>query len=144
MFSSNQVLKISGRLGNGDLAKALELALHYSDDFECFTRKENPAKCVFQITKDDRYCIGWNIDEKDENWTEYPFDFDINIISQIIEQYLNKCRTNKNELLDWDGAYEKGFLMKAIPETMSDEYENIKAPFHGIVTFSPYTCLYSK
>ena len=58
MFSSNQVLEISGSLDQ--LETAIDFAMAYSGQKECFTRRDRPAKCVYQITEDGRYCIGWN------------------------------------------------------------------------------------
>lgn len=141
MFSSNQILKISGSLTNNDLLYALEFALNTSGNLECFTRCSNPSKCVFQITEDGRYCLGWGYKEIPKGWKEYPFDFDVKIISQIIVNYLNKSEIEEGI---YDGSYEKGFLMQNIVETMGDEWNGIKKPFYGIVEFSPFTCFYSK
>ena len=48
MFSSNQVLEVSGDLGHrNDLYNALEFALRVSGEIDCFTRAENPSKCVY-------------------------------------------------------------------------------------------------
>ena len=143
MFSSNQVLEISGCLNhNNELYDALEFALKSSGKLKCFTRTNNPSKCVYQITKDGRYCIGWSFDGIAEGWTEYQFDFDLNIISLIIAKYLENQEISNDDL--GDGSYHKGFIMRAIPEWLGSEYKGIKNPFYGIIEFSPYTCFYSK
>lgn len=143
MFSSNQVLEVSGCLGHsGELYNALEFAFKASDKLICFTRADKPSKCVYQITEDGRYCIGWNCHNIIENgWNEFPFDFDLSIISQIVIKHLEKQKVNYGV---WDGSYYKGFIMKVIDENMSSEYDGIKNPFYGIVEFRPYTCFYSK
>ena len=142
MFTSNQKLEVSGSLHHKDeLYNALEFALKLSDNFECFTRTDKPSKCVFQITDDGRYCVGWSFDGTAKGWSEYPFDFDLSIISKIIEQHLMKQTIIYDE---WDGSYKKGFLMKVIEESLSDDDNGIKSPFYGIVEFSPFTCFYSK
>lgn len=143
MFSSNQILKVSGCLDHsGELYNALEFALKTDGRMNSFIRKERPAKCVYQITEDGRYCIGWNCHDKVENgWNEFQFDFDLNIISQIIAKHLSKQEIEGDM---WDGGYDKGFIMEAIPESMGSEYNGIKEPFYGIVQFRPYTCFYSK
>ena len=151
-FSSNQVLSVSGRLGS-DLEDAFKFALEYSGHSEHFVRRENPSDCVYQITKDGRYCVGWHIDINEpywvhsrgipEGWSKYPFDFDVHIIASIINNHLDKQDIDKEGLLDL--AYEKGFIMSVIPENPgSMEADGIKHPFYGIVVFKPYICYYSK
>ena len=140
MFSSDQVLQYSGPLDNVEyLRNALEFALKASGDLEVFTRNDNPGKCTYQILDDGRYCIGWH--EISDIWKEYPFDFDLDIISRIIVQHLEKQEV---EYGIGDGSYEKGFLMSAISRSFSNENDGIKRPFYGIVEFRPYTCFYSK
>lgn len=142
MFSSNQILEISGDLGDkNDLYNALEFALKLSGNISSFTRKEKPSKCVYQITEDGRYCIGWAYEGIKDGWIEFQFDFDLSIISQIISKHLSKQDIERDI---WDGGYNKGFIMKAIPESLGSEYDGIKSPFYGIVEFKPYTCFYSK
>lgn len=122
MFSSNQVLEISGSFGQ--LQTALEFALKISGD----------SKCAYQITDDGRYRIGKVYDKPKEGWSEYQFDFDTRIVSQIIIQFLSKQDIRCED--ERDGGYNKGFIMKAISEYVDNGY--------GIVEFSPYTCFYSK
>ena len=147
MFSSNQVFQISGALDHQDeLKNALEFALKMSGEIDCFTRQKNPATCVYQITKDSRYCIGWAFTDNGtkplpNGWSEFPFEFDIDIISRIIAKHLEKQEIVRDI---WDGGYSKGFLMKVIEESLASESDGIKNPFHGIVQFEHYTCFYSK
>lgn len=142
MFSTNQILEISGCIENIDeLQNALTFALRASRDMELFTRTNNPIKCVYQITEDGRYCIGKAYNNIEEGWKEFSFDFDIEIISKIIEKHLGKQRIKE---MYGDGGYGKGFIMKAIPESFMNEADGIKNPHYGIVVFAPYTCYYSK
>lgn len=143
MFSSNQVLEISGSIDHIDeLFSALEFALKFSDNLSSFNNvTKADIKCVYQITSDGRYCIGKAYSKPKDGWVEYPFDFDLSIISQIIKKHLEKQKISG---CGFDGGCSKGFIMKAIPETMSDNYNGIKNPFYGIVEISPYTCFYSK
>lgn len=141
MFSSNQILEVSGCLNHSnELYNALEFALKASEKLNSFTRNNKPSKCVYQITEDGRYCIGWAFDGVEKGWSEFPFDFDLNIISQIIAKHLKKQEVKGDT---WDGSYEKGFLMKVIKECTSNEYNGIKEPFYGIVEISSYICFYS-
>ena len=142
MFSSNQILEVSGSLHHAEeLYTALEFALKMSGNINSFKRKDKPSKCVYQITEDGRYCIGWAYEKIGEGWNEFPFEFDLSIISQIIVKHLQKQETKKDI---WDGSYEKGFLMKYVEDDFSDERNGIKKPFYAIVEFCPYTCFYSK
>ena len=145
IFSSNQVLQISGDFDQ--LKNALDFALKYSGENKNMLPEEIKRGCrlTYQITKNNKYCIGWAFlnrpNEKLPNgWSEYPFKFDVEIVSKIIIQYLNDFPIEKDI---WDGGYKKGFLMKVIPETFSDA-DDIKNAFYGIVSFEPFTCFYSK
>ena len=133
MFSSNQILEISGCLNDDkQLESALEFAIKYSDIQD--------KLLVYQITDDGRYCVGWRFAEyePERGWKEYSFTPDIQIIKLIIKQYLEKQEIKHN---DANGTYEKGFLMKNIDENLS---EGIVNPFYGIVSFEPYTCFYHR
>ena len=144
MFSSNQVLEVSGCLSHSDeLEDALKFALKYSGQDKHMSQEEIDRGCkfVYQITEDGRYCIGWGFEDVPKGWTEYPFKFDVAIVSQIIRKHLEDSPI-KREI--WSGAYEKGFIMKCIDECLSCENDGIKSPFYGIVYFKPYTCFYSK
>lgn len=142
MFSSNQVLEISGPVGDGKyLSNALEFALKTSGDFECFTRADKPTKCVYQIAADGTFCIGSVYKNTKEGWNEFPFDFDLELISKIVEKHLSKQEIRHSE---WDGSYTKGFVMKIIETSFDNEKDGIKNPFCGIVKFEPFACFYAK
>lgn len=138
IFSSNQVLEVSGCLSQTiELKDALEFALKASGNLSCFTRTDRPAKCVYQITENGGYCVGWAFDGVKEGWNEYPFDFDLYIISQIIAKHLEK---QELEHSGGDGSYDKGFIMSASIEND----DTVKNPFYCIVEFRPFTCYYAK
>lgn len=144
MFSSNQILEVSGSLSNhGELENALEFALKYSGYSKNMRKEEIDRGCklLYQITEDGKYCIGWGFESIPKHWTEYPFKFDIDIVSRIIRQHLESFPIEKDV---WDGAYAKGFIMKCVDEYTSTEKTGIKNPFYGIVYFEPYTCFYAK
>ena len=144
MFSSNQILEVSGSLSDqNELESALEFALKYSGNAKKMEKSEidRGRKLLYQITEDGKYCIGWGVEDVPDGWTEYPFRFDIDIVSKIIRQHLADSPVEKDIL---DGSYDKGFVMKCIEEWMGSEHDGIKNPFYGIVYFKPYTCFYSK
>lgn len=144
MFSSNQIFQISGDLGiKGDLQSSLEFALKKAGDYEHFTRRDNPSKCVYQIGADGAYYLGWNLYKETEKtgWTEFPFDFDVVIIASIIEQHLKKQTSiNINDSdLRGDGSTHKGFLLTDVPYNSP-----IENSFYGIIKIVPFECYYAK
>ena len=143
MFSSNQVLQISGSIDHVDeLYAALKFGLEYSGDLPLFTRKDDPVKCVWQITEDGKFCIGCDYEVYHcPNWESFSFDFDLDIIARIIIKHLEKYPI-KDDI--WDGSYEKGFLMSVIPTSFADEYKGIKHPSNGVLMFEPFTAFYAK
>ena len=137
MFSSNQILDISGSLDQ--ITSALNFAMAYSGELNHFSDAEQKRGCkiVFQITEDGKYCIGWGFEEVPSGWTEYQFKPDSKIISAIIEQRLKEAPTQEDGL---DGSYERGFRMRNIDHNTS----GVENSFYGIVYFEPYTCFYAK
>ena len=144
MFSSNQKFKISGDFSQ--LESALRFALEYSGHAKNMTIKERERGCklLYQISKKGAYCIGWGFQNTPDGWSEYPFDFEVGIVSGIIVQHLSKMKATDSGYEWADGGFNKGFIMKTIRETFSDEHNGIKSPFYGIVSFEPFTNFYSK
>ena len=144
MFSTNQILEVSGNLSekSSELENALRFAIVQSGHDFILREPEDDRdrKLLYQITEDGKYCIGWGIGKPKKGWLEYPFDFDIEIVGKIIRQHLVKFPM---EVGSNDGIFENGFIMKCIKGGLSDEYEGIKSPFYGIVYFKPYTCFYA-
>jgi len=144
MFSSNQILEVSGSLSHElELENALNFALKCSGNSKNMEQKEIDRGCklLYQITEDGKYCIGWGFAEVPNGWNEYPFKFDIDIVGKIIRQHLENFPLVRG---GGDGTYTKGFLMKRVEESMLHEKNGIKNPFYGIVYFVPYSCFYSK
>lgn len=133
MFSSNQKLEISGEYDQ--LKSALEFALKLDGtDFD---------DLCYQTTEDGKFCIGWmSGNGLALGWKRFQFDFDLEIVSRIITQFLSKQK--QKDMQGFDGSTIKGFVMRAIPETFSDTLDGIKNPFYGIVSFKAFTCFYSK
>lgn len=144
MFSSNQILEVSGSLSHPHaLESALEFALKYSGNSKNMQQQEinRGCKLLYQITEDGKYCIGWGLKDVPDGWNEYPFRFDIDIVSRIIQQHLENFDIVNG---GWDGSYQKGFIMKCIDTSYDSEKNGIKNPLYGIIYFKPYTCFYSK
>ena len=80
MFSSNQIIKVSGELDKEDVLNALTFAIKcYGESI--FTRKEKPVPLAYQECEDGTYCIGV---AHDKGWTEFPFSYDLDIVASII------------------------------------------------------------
>jgi len=138
MFSTNQILEVSGDLyHSGQLESALEFALKYSGHDKNMLQSEIDRGCklLYQITEDGKYCIGWGFKNVPSGWLEYPFKFDIAIVSSIIRQHLENFPAEHGI---WDGSYDKGFIMTA------RDRDGVKSSFYCIVSFKPYTCFYAK
>lgn len=133
MFSSNQKLEISGTYNQ--LKSALKFALKLEGtDFD---------DLCYQTTEDGKFCIGrLSGNGLASGWKRFQFDFDTEIVSKIIIQFLSKQK--QKDMIGFDGSTEKGFVMRAIPETFSDYENGIQNPFYGIVSFKAFTCFYSK
>lgn len=144
IFSSNQVFAISGDLyyRNG-IEDALKFALKYSDIDKSMMQQKTDREIIFlyQITEDGKFCIGWNYEYVPEGWKKFPFKFNVKAVSKLIREHLEDYPVKEDV---WDGSYRKGFLMKTVEETLSDEFRRIKMPFYTIVYFEPFTCFYSK
>ena len=98
MFSSNQVLEVSGNLSHIDeLETVLDFALKYSGYAEYMKKEkiDRGCKLLYQITKDGKYCIGWGNENVPKGWNEYPFRFEIDIVSRIIRQHLESFSISK-------------------------------------------------
>ena len=97
MFSSNQVLTYSGTFN--ELQLALEFALKASGNDKHMNEAERKRGCklVYQISKTGKYCIGWAFETVTTGWKEYDFDFDVEIVSKIIAQYLKKQEPINNK-----------------------------------------------
>lgn len=124
MFSSNQVLEISGSMNQ--LQFALQFALDYSGHAKNMEPSEIKRGCklVYQISKDGKYCIGWDCGEVSKGWQEYPFDFEVDIVARIIAQYLRKMETPDNgyEWADGDVALNE---FENVLEYFDIEPENV-------------------
>ena len=133
MFSSNQKLEISGEYDQ--LKSALEFAIKLDGT--------DLDQLCYQITEDGKFCIGWfSGNVLALGWRRFQFDFDTDIVSKIIIQFLSKQK--QKDIPAFDGDKVKGFVMRVIPETFSDFENGIKNPFNGIISFETFTCFYSK
>lgn len=147
MFTSNQELKISGEFHN--ISTALNFALKLSEQDKHLTKSERERGCkiLFQLT-DDKYCIGWGFKDVPNGWTEYQFDFDVEIVSKIIEQYLKKLvpvNAEDEDVMSGDGGTRDGFIMKC--PWMEGEYDNendIRNRNYCIVYFQKFVNYYAK
>ena len=73
MFSSNQIFKISGEMNQ--LSRALQFALEYSEELLTPERKARGCKLVYQISSENKFCIGWGYETIPDGWQDFPFEF---------------------------------------------------------------------
>ena len=136
MFSSNQVLSVSGELDIKYIKHCLSFALQLAG----YDYDNSTSIFTWQITKDGRYCIGWASGSIPNGWNTYNFEFDIDKISEIILNHMKKTDSYKAN----NCAACSGFVMDVIPETLAEQENGIIKPFYGLVSFVPYLCIYSK
>lgn len=144
MFSSNQVLKISGNMNQ--LEEAIDFVMKYSGEAECFTRSNKPAKCVYQTTDDGRYCIGWALGDEEilDGWHEYSFDYDPKIIAAIVKQWIEKSPKPIDENSGYDGSSHIGFMLQENYSSRWSEHKHIKNVHRCIIVIEPFWCFYAK
>ena len=143
MFSSNQKFEISGEFEQ--LAPTLEHALKAGDNWDCLHRKEKTAHFYYQIGEDGTFFIHIGFPEfmePEDGWKEYPFRFDLKIVSMIIQQHLENLDI-PNDWADVDGSYKKGFLLRAgAGRTSSTDWEEWDE--YCDLSLRPFWCLYAK
>ena len=149
MFSSNQKFEVSGD-SKEQLRDCLEFSMKLA---KCGSKFDfnNWTDLVFQ-TFDNSFCLGTvRKDDKDiGKWQRFQFDFDVDIVSSIIWQFLQKqdYKMAEDNLYDgYDGSIDKGFVMRALDT--EDAYsrdldEKIDKMYHGFVYFQPFNSFYAK
>lgn len=143
MFSSNQKFSVSGATDHpGELELVLKAAMELSGWHERFM-KNDKNELVFQYGTDGKYYLGyhWYDSElKACSWEEFPFQYDLNIVAQIIRQYLKKFGAKEGM---WDGSYVNGFLVESA-QNFSYGNQLIKDAAYAIVSVEPFTAFYAK
>lgn len=152
MFHSNQVLDLTVELN--DLADAVKfvMALHGTDKF---TRRESPVKLAFAEPAPGMYAIGTGSfpgfpDRRipghpaNRGWTDYPFDYDPDIVAQIIKQWVKKQPEPPHT--DTDGGESLGVRIRSLHTaacsgmSLAAEWE----PFWCIAVFEPCYLAFDK
>lgn len=148
MFASNQQLKISGEFEN--LPMVLNFAMKLSEQDRRLSKSENERGCkiLYQTTNKGKYCIGWGFKDIPDGWNEFQFDFDTEIVSKIIEQFLRKqtpINAEDEEVILGDGETNDGFIMKyPWVEGEWDIEDDIINKFYCIVYFEKFVNFYAK
>ena len=150
MFSSNQQLAISGY--KACLAEDIAFAIRKSGYDECFLRKERPVACGYQIAPGGLYLIGHlgikgekpEYGNDYEGWTEYPFDYDPEIIAGIVKQWLAKQEYPRDEYDGCDGSRDNGYLIRDVWMLDDGARHKIKHIHDAIICISPYKNFYAK
>lgn len=139
MFSSNQMLSVSGSIEDGpsEIVKALDFAL---DVWRGDRRTSTDDKLVFQIVG-KTFHLGWFFDDIPKGWEKFGFYVDTEIIARIILKFIEKQDMADSVWFGCDGSFEKGFLMSSFS---SKDFNNVQSPEYGIVGFEPFTAFYEK
>lgn len=157
IFSSNQELKISGKLNKESVMAAINTALIFSGE----NRPVNEnIKLIYQISSGGHYCIGSHMEDTDyqaEGWEKFSFDASLyrnyELTVEMVALHIIAHLNNQDyievlkEYSGGGGGLEKGFLMKPVlycSEFSMPEKERIKDPWRGIVSFEPFACYYAK
>lgn len=136
MFSSNQILSVSGELDIQYIKHCLSFALELAN----YDYHSPQSTCTWQIAEDGRYCIGWASGNIPNGWNTYDFGFNIDKISEIVLEHMRSIDPYKAN----NCAACSGFVMDIIPETLSEKENGIIKPFYGLVSFKSYLCEFSK
>ena len=146
MFTSNQVIAVSGTLSKSDkeMEKALEFALKLHGEVEVTEQGELKTNCTFiyQITENEKFCLGLGYSNVPDGWHVYAGELKLDSICDKIREFIEPLPGRGGPFRR--GMTVQGFIMKNIEECLKSEKDGIKSPFYGIVYFEPFTCFYSK
>ena len=134
MFSSNQVLEISGDLNESGI-KNLKAALSYVINASGDKIKN------FQIV-DDKLIFGWGkVCNQNSPWIKYPFEVNVDILVPIITDFLSKHKPDSYDFSDWDGGTYDGWKLKCCTDI-----HMLNIGEYGYATFyiEPFGCFYHK
>lgn len=134
MFSSNQVLQISGELDAASVERALKFCLDVAGVYH--------QTLVWQALDSGEFCIGVQYAgdlSVPEGWNCFPISDDFDIAALTITKFLERQKFPRD--CGGDGSNDKGFLVKQI--TYEDS-GHIKNWMRGVIKFSPYTNFYHK
>lgn len=161
MYASNQ--KLDAACARDDLPKVLDFAVKLYGE-ELFTRSDGRIKMAFAVVPmaagPDIYLIGTGSMEPyrtgvnkgwasklGKGWTDYPFDYEPDLVSRIISQWAAK---QDLEMPSIDGSVEKGVRVMSIHTAYTDgplpapySIENIDM-HDAILAFVPYAMEYHK
>lgn len=130
MFSSNQILKISGRNKETAILKdSIKLVLEgFSFSFNYYKEKEGTLIFYSYPSKDEMEGM-IRIDESNQN-----VDYLLNLVMLYLSSNGYKKELNKSEAEDcWDGGNSPGWLMEVKPYNVSE-----------CIVIRPYWCFYAK
>lgn len=156
MYSSNQRLDITCDFKQ--FPATLDFVVRLSGDHECLTRQNQRVKLAFRTTDNGLYFLalgsmpanptrpGSGIKCK-EGWTDFPFDYDPEIVARIIQQWAEA--QPEVECEDTDGSIERGiriFHPNSLPaEDIRELLRNYNINLlHVLAIFKPFMLTYDK
>ena len=126
MFCSNQVLDVSCE--TRDLAKVIGFGVDlYNENANIFTRLDGRMKMAFSEPVPGVYAVGtgsmepyqsgpnkgWAA-EIGKGWTDYPFDYDPELVARIVEQWLGKNPPSDESRPRTDGTVRPGIRVRCL------------------------------
>lgn len=156
MFSSNQILDISTDFR--DLPDVIKFAVKLYGD-EIFTRHDGRVKMAFSEPVKGVYAIGlgsmepyktgpnkgWSHDTA-KGWTDYPFDYDADIISAVVSQWAKKQPAPPHT--GTDGTERLGVRVRCLTSMDDDLPPQHELPdwawHNSILFFTPAHIAYDK
>lgn len=154
MFSSNQILDVSCE--QQDLGEIIKFAIGlYGEDL--FTRNDGRLKVAYSEPVPGVYAIGRGSFPGFSNnpglahpakrgWTDYPFDYDPEIIAGIINQWVKKQSAPKHT--GTDGSEHLGIRVRCLGSIGKELPPRYELPdwdcFSCILLFTPIHLAYDK
>lgn len=132
MFSSNQIFDVSCR--PQDLERVIAFGVEcYNASANIFTRLDGRIKMAFAEPVPGVYAIGtgsmqpyqigpnkgWSA-KIGRGWTDYPFDYDPEIIAKVIGQWLEKNPPGRETRPDTDGSVHPGIRVRCLSSIHSE------------------------
>lgn len=122
MFSSNQVIKISGELNPTAIANVLKfIKSAYNEKWNCF-----------KIAEDGTFILGNIYDLDKEDWEKFQFEYDDQTLGMIICNHLRGLKYHDDGWDFFDGSTYEGFICEDIEMTWAT------------IQFKPFTTFYAK
>lgn len=143
MLSSNQVLDISCAFNA--LPHVIDFAFGLAGEKRSMTTGLRPVRRpAWKVTNSGLYCLGSRFIH-DNTWQEYPFNYDPQILSDIVIQWLKKQPEPDNS--NTDGIQDIGARVRGYASVFHDDPDKareVQTPLNCVICIQPYALGYDK